>query len=198
LRVEIQQLKGLLELTSKESPERPRILRRLAENYTELAWAAPRESESARTYASQYYTTLVKEHRTHCAAPPEKGCADEALYYLGLELELLGNYDMARKNYFMLVRDFPQSTFVPYAYFAFGELFFSEGMKGDPSKLPLAEQAYEKVTQFTDSPVAPEALLRLAQMADAAGDVAKAERYRTRASTMMPAYAPAPPSPTPR
>jgi hypothetical protein len=196
LKTEIRQLKALFEVTPRESPERPLILRRLADDNAELAWAAPREAESARSQAIQYYNMLATSYKTHCSSPPSKRCADEVLYLMGLEQELLGRLDEARKSYLALVQSFPQSTYVPYTYFAFGEHFFKEAMEQDRSKLPMAKQIYEKVTQFPDSPIVPEAMLRLAQIADAEGDVVTAEQHRKRAAAMRPA--PVEPSPAPR
>jgi hypothetical protein len=196
LKVEIQQLNGLLEVTAKESPERPLIIRRIADTYAELAWAAPREAEAARTKATTYYNTIVIDYRNHCASPPSKRCADEVIYYLALEWELLGKLDVARNTYLLLIQSFPQSDFIPYAYFSFGEFFFKEGTERDPSKLPLAEQLYDRVLQFPNSPIAPEAALRQAQIAEAMGDLAKAEQYRKRGEALKASIArrsPAPP-----
>ena len=196
LKVEIQQLKALLELTPRDSPDRPHVLRRLAEVHAELAWAAPKGARSARTSAIQYYEMLHSDHRTFCASPPSTRC-DEVLYYIGLENELLGDMDKARRSYLSLVRDHPQSPLVPYAYFAFGEYFFMES-KSDPSKLPLAEQVYEKVLQYGDSPIAPEAMSRLAEIAEAQGDAAKAQKYRARGAMKIPSSAPVEEAPPPR
>jgi TolA-binding protein len=198
LKAEIQQLKALLELTPRESTERPRIIRRLADVNAELAWAAPRESESARIAAIQYYTMLAKQHKDHCGSPPGKKCADEALYFMALEWELFDKPEEARKSYLSLVQHYPQSIYVPYAYFAFGELFFKEAMRQDLSKLSMARQIYEKVIQFRDSPIAAHATLRLAEIAEAEGKKEEAEQHRKRAAAMRPQGAPGEPNPAPR
>jgi TolA-binding protein len=55
----------------------------------------------------------------------------------------------------------------------------------------MAEQIYQKASEFPDSPIASEAVLRLAEIAEATGDTAKAQKHRKRAATMIPSGAPA-------
>ncbi len=58
-----------------------------------------------------------------------------------------GRLDEARRGYFEIIKQYPQSPLVPYAYLAFGDIFLREA-EGDPSKLPLARQAYQKVVAY--------------------------------------------------
>jgi len=53
----------------------------------------------------------------------------------------------ARKGYFDLIKSFPSSPFVPYAYIAFGDMFFDEA-GADPSKYMLAKQAYVEGVKY--------------------------------------------------
>ena len=80
-------------------------------------------------------------------AYPTYAQIDEAYYYLGLEHELAGDLINARRSYYELIKNAPASRFVPYAYFAFGEVFFHEA-KSDPSKWDLAKQSYVEVMKF--------------------------------------------------
>lgn len=197
LKTEIHQLKMLFEATPREAPDRRPILRRLADDSAELAWAAPSESEKARAQAIHYYVMLTEENKSNCPSTEMQKCrADEALYFLALELELIGKINDARKSYFELIRSFPQSDYIPYAYFAFGELYFKEGMEGDRSKLPMAKKLYDKILQFARSPITVETTLRLADIAEAEGDKATAEQHRKHAATMR--RAPVEPNPAPR
>ncbi len=73
----------------------------------------------------------------------------------------------------------PTSRFVPYAYFAFGELFFREA-QGDPSKWTIALEAYRKVLGYAGSPVAPEAAYKMILVYKATGDDLHAEQMRQK------------------
>jgi tetratricopeptide (TPR) repeat protein len=172
---ELQTLEALFAQVPKASPDRPKLMRRLAYNYDELKFAARRDkllgvTDSGRTKAEEaarldkviaaaqrmalkYYTMLVDQHPTFCQAPnatdPNKsqGCIDDALYFMSIEYLELDSLDNARKSYFKLIQSFPQSPWIPHAYLGFGELFFSEGA-ADPSKLDYARQSYEQVLKY--------------------------------------------------
>ena len=68
-------------------------------------------------------------------------------YYLADEQEQGGNLKDARSTYFELIQKAPKSPFIPYAYLAFGELFFQEA-QGDPAKWDLAAAAYKEVIKY--------------------------------------------------
>jgi TolA-binding protein len=104
---------------------------------------------------------------------------DEPLYDDALRFERQGNAAQARRSYYELISKHPSSPLVPYAYFAFGEMFWREA-QSDPSKLALAQQAYSEVTKYASSPITPEAWSRLAQVHSAQGDSAKAAAARQR------------------
>jgi tetratricopeptide (TPR) repeat protein len=76
------------------------------------------------------------------------GGLDGDLLRQGRELELSRDLAGARKAYYELITKAPQSPLIPYAYLAFADLFFDEAEHDDPSKLPLARQAYEKVLTY--------------------------------------------------
>ena len=77
--------------------------------------------------------------------PPKRDGEPE--YRDGLSAEKGNDLNRARKSYFKLVQNYPQSDFIPAAYFAFGELFGAEA-KQDPSKIALAEQSYNEVMKY--------------------------------------------------
>lgn len=105
---------------------------------------------SAQTIAFKYYMILVHTYPNYCQSPhptdpaQSHGCLDEPLYALALEYQEVDRLDEARKHYFNIIKNFPQSKWVAYAYLAFGELFLAEGM-ADPSKLDIAQKSYEEV-----------------------------------------------------
>jgi tetratricopeptide (TPR) repeat protein len=153
---EIQSLERLFQATPERAPDRPNLLRRLAEGYVELESAAVRDktsSQAANQAAVRYYTQLKNEYPKWCkttnALDPAKnaGCTDEVLYYLAQEYQRGDDLNGARRSYLELLQTWPQSRFVPNAYLAFGELFFKEAV-GDPSKWALAEQSYMEVIKY--------------------------------------------------
>lgn len=73
------------------------------------------------------------------------GGMDLQLFQDGFDRERADDLAGARKAYYELITQVPTSPLVPYAYLAFGDLFFAEAERGSPDKFPLAKQAYEKV-----------------------------------------------------
>jgi TolA-binding protein len=168
---EIQGLERLLRETKKNSPDRPQLVRRLAEGYVELEAAGVRdysaaelvvtdkkapasEKSKARSTAGQAkkiaeasrqnaikYYTMMKDQY------PNYSKLDEVLYYLAYEYEQAKDLNNARKVYFELIEKAPQSPYIPNAYLAFGELYFQEA-QGDPSKFDLAAAAYKEVIKY--------------------------------------------------
>jgi TolA-binding protein len=150
---ELQGLDALFTATPPNAPDRPVLARRIADTYAELSRVADGAvAANARRTSQKYYEVLTTEY-------PQYAQLDEAYYYVGLEHELAGNASSARRSYYELIRRFPSSRLIPFAYFAFGELFFAEA-DADPSKDQLAEQAYREVLKY---PPAQNALYTEAQ-----------------------------------
>lgn len=169
---EIQGLERLFESTDKSKPDRPQLARRLAEAYVELEAAAFRDKiqseikrdelkktnvqaagqqqaqanqadevmKKARKKAIDYYTIIKTDY-------PNYNGLDEVLYYLAYEYEQANDLKNARSVYYDLIKQAPQSKYIPNAYLAFGELFFNEA-QGDPSKWEYAAKAYIEVTKY--------------------------------------------------
>lgn len=168
---EIQNLEGLYESTPKKSPDRPQLIRRLAEGYVELESAAQKDRlsneikvQDSRRKKKKNTTArdaAVKAKKTEDLARgqaikyytmmkdeyPNYSKLDEVLYYLAYEYEQAKDLKNARKVYYELIQKAPKSPYIPNAYLAFGELFFGEA-QGDPSAWPLAEKAYLEVTKY--------------------------------------------------
>ncbi|HTM46521.1 MAG TPA: tetratricopeptide repeat protein, partial [Polyangiaceae bacterium] len=197
---EISGLESLYKSTPASSPDRAQLVRRLAEGYVELESAANRDKigadikaddaknkkqkdaydkarrdstsaqkivVAARGNAIKYYQRMLKEY-------PRYSKIDEVMYYLAYEYEQGGDNDKAREVYLKLIQTSPKSKYIPNAYLAFGELFFTEAM-ADPSKWALAAQAYEKVTKYPppDNKVFGYAHYKLAYVYWNSGDYAK-------------------------
>ncbi|PIE05888.1 MAG: hypothetical protein CSA75_02385 [Sorangium cellulosum] len=156
---EIQGLEQLFKTTPRRAPDRVRIARRLAETYVELENAARRDKTQAqikknrkeaakankvmrlaRKKAIAYYGLIRRQY-------PSYKKLDEVLYYLAYEYEQAEDLVNARKVYYELIQKTPNSKYIPSAYLAFGELFFSEA-QSDASKFDLAKQAYTEVIKY--------------------------------------------------
>lgn len=139
------------EIATLQSDTTPSALHTVADDYCELARV---EANGAlRLKAISTYDEIANKYPTYAAL-------DEVLYFSGLESEIQGDTKNARYSYYELIKRRPNSEYVPYAYFAFGELFFEEA-KTDPSKNALAEQAYREVLKYPSSPLRSEAQGRI-------------------------------------
>jgi len=175
LRTELAALQRLLATTAQSSPDRPMLLRRLANECVEIRKAG---DASASAEAIRYYTELVRSY-------PSSPNVDEDVYYLALESLVTGDLVGSRKAFYELIKSSPNSRFIPYAYFAFGDVFLQE-VAADASKYDLAQQAYTKVLQFSQSAVAPEAALRLIRVAKAKGDPRLVTQMRALLASQYP------------
>jgi TolA-binding protein len=174
---EVQALEQLLAATRQGAPDRPQILRRLAESYVELARGAAGDTALSNRSSSEAlarYQTLLDES-------PQYTLADEVRYYMALESERLRDFRGARMKYYEIIQKHPNSKHVPGAYFAFGELFFDEA-KSDPTKNELAAQAFLQVLKYPApaNGLFPDALLRLVQTYERMGEHGKAAPYARR------------------
>jgi TolA-binding protein len=173
--VELQALESLANQTSPSSPDWGQLNRRIAETYFELYYAQPNPAQLKA--AIRRYTDIT-------AILPQYPMMDEVLYYLAYAYELSGDLMDARKTYFSLIQKYPSSKKIPYAYYAFGEMFFHEA-KSDPTKWDLAVQAYKEALKFTD-PLQAWAYLRLGQCEDARGDHTAAANYFAKLHAQYP------------
>ncbi|MBL8611164.1 MAG: hypothetical protein JNL38_27725 [Myxococcales bacterium] len=197
---EIQGLESLFSNTSRTSPDRVTLARRLAEDYAELESVGFREktqAEAERDRLRRQNDPAMgkKQTEANVAAGVEKGARakaiqyyaliknehpsyaalDEVLYFLAYEHEQDHDAKSARAVYYELLQKAPQSKYVPHAYLAFGELFFAEA-QGDPQKWSLAEKAYAEVVKYPapNNKVWGYAFYKLAYVHWNTGDLARA------------------------
>ena len=78
---------------------------------------------------------------------PKYNRMDEVLFRLAFLLQMIKKEDQAREFFHRLIKDYPQSKYVPNAYLSFAEFYFQKG------EMENAGKFYEKVTQFTHSSV---------------------------------------------
>lgn len=170
LLVEIQGLESLSAATPPNAPDAPRLLRRIGDDYVELHRADQTIEAANRAIAT--YMKFIKSYGTN---QPD---SDQVMYALALEYELAKDAVSARKTYYELIVKQPNSKYIPYSYFGFGEMFFEEA-KADPSKWDLAKQSYLEVLKYT-STLSPWALWRLGQVETARGNIGQAQIYEAK------------------
>lgn len=156
---ELQGLERLRRTLSDDSPDWTQLLRRLAEGYVELESASVHDVGSAEdpTIAAkivregqygaiQHYDSLLSGSRSYARR-------DEVMYYLGYEYEKVEDYDHALLLYQRLIRETPESPFVPFAYLGAGELLFREA-ESNPStqKWKRARAAYDEFAKYPPIP----------------------------------------------
>ena len=201
LSTEITGLERLYASTRKKSPDRPQLVRRLAEGYVELETSANNDKTQAEINADDAKRAKNKPKYDHSRSEsakskkildsarqnaikfynvmkkdyPNYSKIDEVLYYLAYEYEQSGDLDNARKVYFELIQDAPKSKYIPNAYLAFGELFFQDAM-ADPTKWALSGEAYKQVLKYPppDNKVWGYAHYKLGYVYWNTGDYAKA------------------------
>jgi tetratricopeptide (TPR) repeat protein len=169
LRREISVTQRLIKNTRTSDTRRPDYLLRLAEGYFELvqlatadvrkqdepiydacqrqknagkcnqARSAQKKAETnldqTREQNIKTLALLVKDH-------PNYKRMDEVLFSLGFSLEEMKQFDRARQVYHRLIKNHPQSDYIPNAYLSFAEYYFQEG------DMRAAKQFYAKVTEI--------------------------------------------------
>ena len=169
LKREITILQRLVRNSNVDDPRRPEVLLRLAETQFEMQIAqnakvrsfddpiyeactrdkdkarckqaregqkaAEAELDQIREDSIRTYATLVRDH-------PNFKRMDEVLFSLAFALQELNQFDKARAVYRRLIKDYPQSRFVPNAYLSFAEYYFNE------SDMEAAAKFYRKVLEF--------------------------------------------------
>jgi hypothetical protein len=172
---ELNGLERLVDAAAKDSPERVRLLHRVAEDYVELRSAAMRDqlrlagsaAEQAHAQASGAGTQAVAHYQLLLEGYPTYGDRDDAFFGLAIEYGWRNDLKRLRENLFYVIQEAPRSRHIPLAYFAFGEMFFSE-VASDPSKKPLAVAAFKEVLRYPSPPnralcLSRERLARLAE-----------------------------------
>lgn len=168
---QIQQFSLLIEDTDPDDPERPDLLFRLAELhaqqqrywrframelYPEIDKAKkPKKDELQRTQKTYFDSSKkallasVKVYKEIAENPRHRNYPrmDEALFYYAYTLQNAKYEKEARQVFHKLIKDYPNSKYIPDAYLAFADYYFAQ------NSLANAEQFYDKVLQFPDSRV---------------------------------------------
>lgn len=161
---ELQGLLALYEATPSNSPDHLLLAFRTAEVAAELSHISEKDRAFARRKSLFYYKIIADDRAAQNCTPEKKYCADEALYFMALEIEMSGDMNEARKVYLRLIKEYPTSKYVSYAYFGFGEFYYQRA-KNEGADVEMAEKVFEKTLSLGDSVTASESLLRLAELA---------------------------------
>ncbi|HUT99886.1 MAG TPA: tetratricopeptide repeat protein [Myxococcota bacterium] len=172
-----EQLVALLKY-EKDDKEKPALLFRLAENYFEEAMASfnqgqrldddlSKDPENERLRAEierkkkefrkvedkwrmesiDLYRKIVNEYTNYAGRA-------QVLFYLASSLWDMEKFKEGLTTYRQMIKDYPNSKYVPDAYLAFGEYYF------DKALLDKALMAYKKVAEYKESQVYPYALYK--------------------------------------
>lgn len=116
------------------------------------------DSERYRLEAMALYGRLLDEY-------PKYEAKDEVIFALGYNLMEMGRRDEAVKRYQQLIREFPQSRYVPDTYVQLGNHYF------DTNNLQKAREAFEKARASDAPKIRAYALYKLAWCDYNSGDV---------------------------
>lgn len=166
------QLRRLIALSNNDDEQRPDYLFRLAElmteryrfaehsarrrdepifqaeqkHYTASATRLRQEQERDEHVARRALQQAIEQHRA-ASQYGHYARRDEVLFRLGELLHTAQRDSEARPIFARLLKEFPQSRYVPHAYLSFAEDFFIRGEMG------AALDFYDKVAQFPESSV---------------------------------------------
>jgi len=118
---------------------------------------AQRAANDAQSKAKSYLLKAVKTYKGLTDNPAFRNYPkmDMALFYYGYTLQG-GNYmDPARAVFDKLIKNYPNSKYVPEAHLAFADYFFEQGQLDD------AEARYKMVLKFPHSPAYNYALYKM-------------------------------------
>jgi TolA-binding protein len=172
-----EQLQALLKY-EQDPKEKPALLFRLAENYFEESQSYffrgqrldeklaknPENNRLRREVAEQQkkYRKVEDKWRNKAIGMynriitefPRYPDRDVIYFFLSGSLWDLERYKEALKVYRRLIKDYPNSKYIPDAYLAFGEYYFED------AKLDKALMAYKKVAEFKEAEIYPYALYK--------------------------------------
>ncbi|MCC6747684.1 MAG: tetratricopeptide repeat protein [Deltaproteobacteria bacterium] len=170
----IAKLKQLVAVTDDSDPEKPDFYFRLAEHYREkknqymfkareldeeiFTSHDPVKKERLKSLQKQYEQTeqqwlvsAIKMYITIAAEAEGKYSKfkrmDEVLFNVADMLNQAKRHDKARIFFGQLIKNYPQSRYIPDAYLAFAEYYFNQGQVEGALKL------YDQVGKYPDSPI---------------------------------------------
>lgn len=167
----IGKLKQLIEITEDDDPEKADYYFRLAEHYRDKKVifsfqaremdekifqaedaAKERLKATQANYEKMSRDWMIKSIKMYLAIAQNDKWAkynrmDEVLYNVADILNQAKRRDKARAFFSKLIRNYPQSKYIPDAYLSFAEFYFNDGQVENALKL------YERVARYPDSPI---------------------------------------------
>ncbi len=172
---QIVKMRRLISVTQDDDPQKPDFHFRLAELYAEkqryyfgaargldqkIFDSPPAQKGPLQAQQKQYEETqqkwLLEAVKAYIAATKFKKYErmDEVLFKLAYLLTSVKKEDQAREFFLRLIKDYPNSKYIPDAYLSFAEFYFDKG------EMDAALKFYEKVEQFPKSSVYPYAVYK--------------------------------------
>jgi len=172
---QISKMRRLIQVTQDDDPQKPDFMFRLGELYAEkqrynfnqaraldqkIYDLPPNQRGSLqsqqKTYEAQEQKWLLEAVKAYIGATKFKKYErmDEVLFRLAYLLTSVKKEDQAREFFFRLIKDYPNSKYIPDAYLSFAEFYFDKG------EMDKALSFYEKVEQFPKSSVYPYAVYK--------------------------------------
>ncbi len=195
---QITYLRGLIRLASPDDPKLPDYWFRLGELFAEKyryfehearrldeaifrakqqgdaeGQERQRQKQEGEQEKAGHSLRSAVSHFVTAARYPRYPRLDEVLFRLGYLLQAARHEERAREVFHRLLKEYPQSRFVPDAYLAFADHFFAGG------EMAAALDFYRKVTQFPHSGVYGFALYKQAWAEANLGD------YRAALATFV-------------
>ena len=172
---QISKMKRLITVTPDDDPQKPDFFFRLGELFAEKQrfyfaqahsldqkiFDAPAAQKTSLTQQQQSFQKseekwLLEAVKAYIQAAKYKKYErmDEVLFKLAFLLTSVKKEDQARVFFLRLIKDYPNSKYIPDAYLSFAEFYFDKG------EMENALKFYEKVEQFPKSSVYPYAVYK--------------------------------------
>ena len=172
---QIGKMSGLIKVTTDDDPQKADFWFRIAELYADkqrfynyqaraldqkIFDAPPAQKPTLQReqqgYEKQEQEWLLKAVKGYIAATKFKKYErmDEVLFKLAFLLTSVKKEDQAREFFLRLIKDYPNSKYIPDAYLSFAEFYFNKG------EMDSALRFYEKVEQFPRASVYPYAVYK--------------------------------------
>ncbi|HEX5277454.1 MAG TPA: tol-pal system protein YbgF [Fluviicoccus sp.] len=176
LQQEIRQLRGQLEVQSNQierlkQDARSRYLD-LDQRITQLGVRVATPPATATDTSATQAAVVTPPPETVKPVPTVED--EKRAYFAAYEVFRSGGPNKAINPMRDFIKTFPQSTYIPGAYYWLGEFYLA----ASPADVNNARKSFRiLVEQFPDAPKVPSALLKLASLADVDGKTADAARY---------------------
>src|SRR6516165_5001469 len=172
---QISKMRRLIQVTQDDDPQKPDFLFRLGELYAEKQhynfnmahsldqkiYDLPQNQRGSllaqqKTYQDAEQKWLLEAVKAYIGATKFRKYErmDEVLFRLAYMLTSVKKEEQAREFFLRLIKDYPNSKYIPDAYLSFAEFYF------DKAEMDSALKFYEKVEQFPKSKVYPYAVYK--------------------------------------